>query len=244
MPKTYDDPALVLLTNVRASFLHVFEPKASVKDGPKKFRGDFIMDPETDEGAANIKACNRAIKHVGLEQWDKWPIKLKDGRLALKDGNENIDNRTDEPYDGYADMMFVSASRDPKFGRVPVADSDKTPLTAEDGKPYGGCYVNALVRFYAVTGQDSGGNGVFAGLEAVQYVKKGKPFGKGSVDTDKIFDDVSGEEDEDEDEDDAPKKKKRRVDDDDDDDTPPKKRKRVTDDDDDDTPPKKRKSLF
>ena len=43
-------------------------------------------------------------------------------------------------------MLFVSARN---ALRPLVVDVDKSPLTAQDGKPYSGCYVNASLELWA-----------------------------------------------------------------------------------------------
>ncbi len=88
--------------------------------------------------------------------------------------------------------MYVVAKNDRTF---PVVDRDPSiPLTASDPKPYGGCYVNAVVRFYAYD-HETGGKGVSASLEAVQFFKDGIAFGAGPVKAEDEFEAVSGDVD-------------------------------------------------
>lgn len=182
----------VVLMNVRLSFPHLFEPTSAVADGPKKYRADFLMDPTTKIGKRNIAACEKAKAAVEKETFGKDGQKYKDGRCMLKDGND-CENSSGEIYQGYEDMMVVSASNGT---RIPIVDADKTPLAKDDGKPYGGCYVNAVVRFYGMKDPDKGGKGLFASLETVQFYKDGEAFGAEPADPDDYFDDVSDFEDE------------------------------------------------
>jgi hypothetical protein len=187
-------PTEVLLKNVRLSFEHIFTPTSSVDGGALKYRASALMDPETADGKKNIKACEKAIAAAEMEEFKKTGITYKDDRCAFKKGEDCISGTTGEPYDGYEGMMVVSAAN---ARRVPVVDRDRSPLTAEDGRPYSGCIVNMLVRWYCVSGKDKGGNGCFSSLEAVQFVKDGEAFGAAPVDANSVFDDLSDEDDDD-----------------------------------------------
>lgn len=181
------------LKNVRLSFEHLFTPSASAKDGPLKYRGSFLMDPATPEGKRNISLCEKAIKEVEQETFKRTGVQYKPDRCAFKDGNTCVSERTGEVYDGYADMMVVSANN---AKRVPVVDRNPSiALAADDGRPYSGCFVNALIRFYGVKGADKGGLGMFASLEAVQFVRDGEAFGAAPVDAEAVFENVEGDED-------------------------------------------------
>ncbi len=170
-------PNEVLLKNVRLSFADIFEMK-SVNEGKPRYSANFLLDPESEIGQANIKAMKTAIKHVMQEKWQNNQPKLKADKFLLRDGNE-------ETWDGYAGVMYVSAAN---YKRFPIIDFDRTPLSKEDGKPYSGCYVDALVRVWA---QDNEyGKRVNGSLELIRFRKDGEPFGAAPVDPDDIdFDD-------------------------------------------------------
>lgn len=234
--KTKSKAGEVHLKNVRLAFEHIWEAQASVEGGKKKFSGNFLMDPETSSGKKNIKACQAAVDAVMEEEWGTTDVKIKEGRLSFVDGDDCV-NESGDVYSGFEGMKVVKANN---ARRVAVFDRDgETPLTEEDNKIYSGAIVNAIVRFYTVKGKAKGGNGVFASLEGVQFVKDGERFGGGSSVTAGTFSDLGDDEDE-EDEDDLPKSKKsKRVDDDEDDEdeAPAKKKKkksRVVEDDDED----------
>ena len=79
-------------------------------------------------------------------------------------------------YDGFTGNMYVSSRGQMK---PTVINSDCTPLTAADGKPYSGCYVNAQVALWA---QDNGyGKRINAQLRGVQFLRDGEAFGGGAV---------------------------------------------------------------
>lgn len=189
----------VKLQMVRLSFPHLKKPSASVKDGPEKFRANLLVDPDTKEGKRNLKALNRAREEVEQEVWGRTGVKFKDGRICFKEGDEFVSNKTGEPYNGYEGMWAVSAANasrptlvDRRRQRVEYEDIDETF--------YAGCYVNAIIRMYAVKDPDKGGNGLFASLEGLQFVQDGEAFAGGGIDED-AFDDLGDFEDDDEDDD-------------------------------------------
>lgn len=216
----------IYVENVRLSYPYLFKPRVNENDDgktTKKFQAKFILDKKKHKKL--IGEIEDAIDDMIDAKWGKRPAKLTDDRLCLRDGD-------DEDGEEFHGGMILSASNSK---RPQVRDRNKEPLVEEDGKPYGGCYVNAIVRLWP---QDNKfGKRINASLEAVQFYKDGEAFGAPPVDVDAKFKDFD-----DEDDDDAPKSKKRRSrDDDEDEDERPKKR-RSRDDDDEDEKPKKRRS--
>lgn len=189
-------PYQVVLKDVRLSFPNLFTARASVEDGPKKFGASFLMDPETKAGKAAIAQCEAALEQLKKDTWkDKASkIRFKEGRICFGEGDELGMSQAGELYDGYEGMMVV---RSKNAKRPKCVDKAKDPVDESDDVFYGGCYVNAVIRFYAVTGEKQGGNGIFANLEAVQFKRDGESFGAAPVDTDDVFDDESDEDDED-----------------------------------------------
>ena len=78
--------------------------------------------------------------------------------------------------------MYVSAR---SVKRPGVVDRDLSPLTAEDGKPYAGCYVFATIRLWAQDNQ--WGKRINASLRNVQFIKDGEAFGEKPVAPDEDF---------------------------------------------------------
>jgi hypothetical protein len=71
-----------------------------------------------------------------------------------------------------------------------VIDRDKSPLTAEDGKPYSGCYVNCSLELWAQ--DNSYGKRINAQLGGVQFFKDGDAFsGGGSAADADDFDEIT-----------------------------------------------------
>jgi Protein of unknown function (DUF2815) len=175
----------LVLKNVRLAFAEIFAAKAVNGEGEPAYSASFLIDPKDKQ----IAAIEKMIEEVGKEKWAaKWPAVKKE--LTAKDKLCLHDGDTKTQYAGFEGMMFVSA-RNKK--RTDVRDRDKTPLTAEDGKPYSGCYVNAVVDVWA---QDNAyGKRVNASLLGVQFVKDGEAFSGGATATDDDYEELGDDAD-------------------------------------------------
>ena len=156
------EPVIIKLQNVRGSFLQVFEPEAFEGSKPA-FSAVYLLDKKTN--AKEIAAIKEGIaKVVKADLKGKMPPKT-----CLRDGSEKPD------VDGYGDgVMFVSARSEKR--NFFVVDRNLEQLTAESGRPYSGCYLNAVIRLWAQDNQY--GKRVNASLGNIQFVKDGDPFGE------------------------------------------------------------------
>ena len=119
----------------------------------------------------------------------KWAAKA-DAILKTLVGNPNKycfqDGDSKSQYDGFEGHFGLGAK---STGRPLVIDRDKSPLTAADGRPYAGCYVNSSVEIWA---QDNKwGKGIRASLRGVQFFKDGDAFAGGAPASEEEFDDLS-----------------------------------------------------
>ena len=164
------------MQNVRLSFPSLFR-KAVFGGDETKFEATFLLDKKTH--AEVIKKIEAGIEAISA---DKHKGKaLAADKVCLKDG-DTIE------YDGYAGNMSIKAS---STKRPMVIGKDKTPLTEDDGKPYAGCYVNAVVELWGQKNQF--GERVNANLLAVQFAKDGDPFGDGVTASIDDFDNIETE---------------------------------------------------
>jgi hypothetical protein len=173
----------VKLENVRLAFPALFEAKTVNGEGEPAFSASFLMPPDH----AAVAALRQAFETIGKEKWGaKWAavkkeIEAKD-RTALHDGDTKAD------YGGFEGNLFVSAR---SKTRPLVIDRDKTPLAAQDGRPYAGCYVNASVELWA---QDNNyGKRINASLRGVQFARDGDAFGGGGSASEDDFDFVEAD---------------------------------------------------
>ena len=174
----------IKLTNVRLSFAQLFEAKTVNGEGKPAFSASFLINPNDPQ----IAAINAAIEAVAKDKWGaKAEATLKIMRSADKTCLHSGDLKAN--YDGFEGMMYISSRN---ALRPLVIDVDKTPLVAEDGKPYSGCFVNASVELWA---QDNNyGKRVNATLMGVQFFKDGESFSGGGVADADDFDDLSADD--------------------------------------------------
>lgn len=173
----------VQLKNVRLAFPNLFEAKGVGDGGDVRFSAAAVIEP----GSANAKALAGAVKAVAEEKWkDKAGAILADlqkkERVCYKESPLAKDGVI---YDGFEGMHALNASNKV---RPTVIDRDKTPLVAEDGRPYGGCYVNMIVDVWAQDNQY--GKRINASLTGVQFVEDGDAFGGGGVASADDFDTI------------------------------------------------------
>ncbi len=160
----------IKLNNVRAAFCNFFEPRTVNGEGDPAYSGCFIFPPDHPA----VKALQDAMEALGKEKWGaKWATVKKE--IETKDRTALHDGDTKSSYAGFDGNVFVSAR---SKARPLVIDRDKTPLTAQDGKPYAGCYVNASIELWAQ--DNSFGRRINASLRGVQFVKDGDPFAGGN----------------------------------------------------------------
>jgi hypothetical protein len=174
----------IKLNAVRLSFPQLFEAKTVNGEGKPSFSAAFLISPKDPQ----IAMLNTAITTVAAEKWGaKADAILKTIRAADKTCLHSGDLKSN--YDGFEGMMYVSA-RNPL--KPYVVDLNKTPLVAEDGRPYAGCFVNAVLELW--TQDNNYGKRINATLLGVQFYKDGESFVGGGVADDSDFDDLSSED--------------------------------------------------
>jgi len=170
----------VKLSNVRLAFPALFEARTVNGEGDPAFSASFILPPNHPD----IKVLNAAIEEVARDKWGaKTDGILKQARAADKVCLHDGDSKTE--YAGFEGNLYVSTR---SKSRPLVIDRDKSPLTAADGRPYGGCFVNASIDLWA---QDNNfGKRVNASLAGVQFAREGEPFSGGGAASADEFDDL------------------------------------------------------
>jgi len=161
----------IKLSNVRLSFPSLFR-KAEFNGETTKHEATFMLHKERD--ADKIAEIKKAIE-VKIKD-DLKGAKVPADKICLKDGDES-------GRDEYAGHYTIKAANNK---RPKVIDRDKSPLVEDDGKPYSGCYVNAVVDLWSQN--NSYGRRINANLLGVQFFKDGEPFESGSTADDDDFD--------------------------------------------------------
>jgi hypothetical protein len=162
--------AIVKLQNVRLAFPDLFTPDAKYK----KFGAAFPIEP----GSANCKVMQDAVAEAAKAKWGAKATGILEelkskGRVSFQERPKT--NANGEVYDGFEGMYHANATNDV---RPAVIDKDTSPLTAQDGKPYAGCYVDASVEIWAQ--DNSWGKRVNVTLRWVQFRADGDAFSGGA----------------------------------------------------------------
>jgi hypothetical protein len=161
----------IMLKNVRLSFPSLWQHETFGWESTGKYGATFILDKETHAGI--IKEIKAQIDAMIKEELKQKSIPAD--KICLKDGDES--GRPE--YEG-AYVIKTSSKKRPT-----VIDRDKSPLLEEDGKPYSGCYVNAIIDLWAQN--NAFGKRANAGLLGVQFYKDGEAFGGGPIDVSEEF---------------------------------------------------------
>jgi hypothetical protein len=177
---------LVKIKNGRVAFPNLFEARSFQGEGDPAYSASIILEKTNP----SIKEIEKTIIAVAKEKWgDKSAAMLKDlkakDKLPLHDG----DSKTE--YEGFPGNVYVSARNK---SRPLVIDRDKTPLTKEDGRPYGGAICNVNVDIWAQENQF--GKRINATLVGVQFVKDADAFSGAAPATVEDFDAVGDEAEE------------------------------------------------
>lgn len=237
------DLTQIQLKDVRLSYPALWKPKGFGKnnDGEPAYQASFLISMDDKLGKKNIALVEDAIEEAKFKKWgDKQP-KLKSDKICFKEGDPD----DGDEFDG---VMILSARN---YKKPRVLDRDKLDVEdGDDGAPYAGCYVDAIVRLWA---QDNEfGKRVNCSLEAVRFRRDGEAFGAKPVDPDE-FEDLDDDDggsrrsrrsrDKDDDDDDRSPRRRRGRDADDDDERGSRRRRgRDADDDDDDRGSRRRRS--
>ena len=169
------------LKKVRLAFPQLWEAKTVNGEGKPSFSAALLIDPMDPQ----IAEINKAITATAGATWgQKAEAILKQMRAADKVCLHDGDLKS--TYDGFAGMFYISAR---SYTRPSVFDRDKTPLLEADGKPYAGCYVNAVLELWA---QDNNyGKRINASLSGIQFDSDGDSFTGGGSASEEEFDDLT-----------------------------------------------------
>lgn len=162
----------IKIKNARLSFPALFQPEVYGGESTGKYAATLILDKEVH--AKEITAIKRATNDLMMETFKG---KIPSDKLALKDGDES-----GRPEYAGAYTIKVTTKKRPT-----IVDRDKTPLVEEDGKPYSGCYVNAIISLWAQN--NAYGKRINGNLLGIQFYKDGESFGSGPIDVSGEFED-------------------------------------------------------
>lgn len=187
---------IIFLSNVRLSFPHLAEPQRQRNEvtGAERisYNAEFIM-PQDHAGfqqfmqrygaLALAKWAEHAQTVMGMIQNDR-------KTRCFGKGEEKINKKTFQPYDGYAGHVFITAGRD---NPPQMIQADGSPIDPKNTMAYqqlaramyGGCRVNAAVKPWLQDNKH--GRGIRCDLVAVQFAGDDTPFGAGETDVSSMF---------------------------------------------------------
>ena len=173
----------MILPNVRISFPDLFVARKQGENALVEKHACTFLIPAGSDLEKKIEAEILRVAEA------KWPGKGAQIVKQISGNNMRYCFRPEgeKEYQGYEGNRFFKATNE---ARPTVIDRDKSPLTAADGKPYSGCYVNASVDFYPY---DNNGKGIGATLKGVQFFKDGDAFTGGGVASPDDFEDLGVE---------------------------------------------------
>lgn len=182
-----DSPTKVVTGKVRLSYCHLFEPHAANEKQEKRY-STVILVPKSDKKTIKaIKAAQQAALEQGKDS--KFNGKIpKNWHNTFRDADEEEDALEKNPE--YAGHYMMSIGNKNRPG---IVDRDKEPIT-DSTEVYSGCYARVAMNAFPYATQ--GNRGVSFGLNHVQKLADGEPFGNVTRAEDE-FDDLDDDEDDD-----------------------------------------------
>lgn len=161
------NPTKVVTGKVRLSYCHLFEPYSSFEGQEPKY-SVVILVPKTDVATINkIKAAQKAALEVGKSTKFNGSIP-KNWKNTFRDGDEEADLEKNPEYEGH---YFMTISNKTRPG---IVDQQVQPIM-DASEVYSGCYARVSMNAFAFSA--SGNKGVSFGLNHVQKMADGEPFG-------------------------------------------------------------------
>jgi hypothetical protein len=192
---------VIFLSSVRLSFPHLAEPQRQINELTGKERISYNCEFIMAQDHAGFGQFMAKYGAMSLEKWKEHAntvMQMIQGDRKTRcygRGEEKVNKKTFQPYDGYAGNVFITAGRDsqPQVIQADGQAIDPTNSMAYQQlarKMYGGCRVNAAVKPWLQDNKH--GRGIRCDLIAVQFAADDKPFGEGAVDASNLFGAVAG----------------------------------------------------
>jgi hypothetical protein len=155
----------------RLGYPKLFEPKPVKQepDGKKRYGCQIYLPKSDEETKARIEQIMRGLIKSKLKG-----VAPKSRDLCIRDGDGEDGTPETEGF------WVISANRAESQGRPTVLDTNKTPLSKDDTRPYAGCWCQFLISIYV----PSGWNRIAASLEIVRFYKDDEAFGAPPADPD------------------------------------------------------------
>ncbi len=190
---------IIFLSNVRLSFPHLAEPQKQVNSATGAERISYNCEFILHQDHPGFAQFTQRYGAMALDKWKEHSQMVMsmiqaDRKLrCFGRGEEKVNKKTFQPYDGYAGHVFITAGRD---SAPQMIQSDGKPVEGMLAyqqlarKMYGGCRVNAAIKPWIQDNKH--GRGIRCDLIAVQFAGDDTPFGEGAVDASNLFGAVAG----------------------------------------------------
>lgn len=171
----------IKLIDARLSFPQLWRPTQVNNEGEPAYSAAFLLAADDEQ----VDFINNVIDQVALAKWEHKakPILAQlrgAGKVCLQNGDLKAER------EGYAGNWFINARSKTK---PLVLDQNRVVLAEGNGRPYGGCYVDAVLEIWAQDNQ--WGKRVNASLKGVQFRRNGDAFAGGPPADPNDFDDIS-----------------------------------------------------
>jgi hypothetical protein len=187
---------VIFLSNVRLSFPHIAEPQKQINAQTGKERISYNCEFIMPQDHAGFQQFMAKYGELALAKWAEHAqtvmgmIQNDRKSRCYGRGEEKVNKKTFQPYDGHAGNVFITAGRDsqPQIIQADGSAIDPNNTMAYQQltrKLYGGCRVNAAVKPWLQ--DNTHGRGVRCDLVALQFAGDDTPFGEGAVDASNLF---------------------------------------------------------
>lgn len=164
-----NNPAHIVLTNVRLSYTHLDKPYASQPGADAKYQATILVPKQSVENKAKIDAAIAAATQKAIEKHGKAFPTMPKTSVHDGDGTRPSDNQPfGEECKGC--WVFTASSKQP----VTVVDLNLQPILNAT-EIYSGMYANVGVTFFGYNAPQNKGIGVT--LDNVQKTADGEPLG-------------------------------------------------------------------
>lgn len=187
---------VIFLSNVRLSFPNLAQPQVQKNEQTGVERISYNCELIMSQDHPGLAQFMQRYAAMAQEKWKEHAQTVmqmiqNDRKLrCFGAGQEKVNSRTFQPYDGYPGMYFITVGNK---NRPQMIQADGTPVNPDDSmaytqlarKLYGGCRVNAAVRPWLQ--ENKHGRGIRCDLIAIQFQADDKAFGEGAVDVSGMF---------------------------------------------------------
>jgi hypothetical protein len=187
---------IIYLSNVRLSFPHLAEPQRQVNEQTGKERISYNCELIMPKDHAGFAQFMQRYAALAADKWKEHAntvmgmIQADRKSRCYGAGEEKVNKKTFQPYDGYAGHVFITAGRD---SQPQVIQADGSPIDPMNTmayqqltrKMYGGCRINAAIKPWLQ--ENTHGRGIRCDLIAIQFAGDDVAFGEGNVDASNMF---------------------------------------------------------